>query len=224
MRKKLGIIFIIFIISFLNGCVKNENGQDVFSGKELVLEDIQDKIIRFHVLANSDTEEDQALKLKVRDRVIDAMSSKFSECNDVDDARDVMLNSIDEVSAIAKEVIGENGYNYTVTCEISRENFPDKMYGDVLFPQGEYEAFRILIGEAKGQNWWCVMFPPLCFVDESRQAVNTKETKENLDNGIEKNNEDTRIKKESRKKVERNSTEEEKIEFKLKIFEIFKEK
>ncbi|MEG2247264.1 MAG: stage II sporulation protein R, partial [Peptostreptococcaceae bacterium] len=100
----------------------------------------------------------------------------------------------------------------------------DKMYGDVLFPQGEYEAFRILIGEAKGQNWWCVMFPPLCFVDESRQAVNTKETKENLDNGIEKNNEDTRIKKESRKKVERNSTEEEKIEFKLKIFEIFKEK
>ena len=153
----------------------------------MVLEDIQNEIIRFHVLANSDTEEDQNLKLKVRDKVIENMSSKFIGCSNIDDARKIMLDSMDEVNSIAKEVIEENGYSYRVKSELSRENFPDKMYGDTLFPQGNYEAFRILIGEANGQNWWCVMFPPLCFVDESKQVVNSDETKESLEKVIDKN-------------------------------------
>lgn len=200
MRKRLRImILIIVMINLLNGCSNSKGGQDILSGKELVLEDIQDEIIRFHVLANSDTEEDQALKLKVRDRVIKEMSSKFNSSNNIDDARVIMLDNIDEVNAIAKEVIEENGYNYDVRSELSRENFPDKMYGDTLYPQGEYEAFRILIGEANGQNWWCVMFPPLCFVDETKNIVDSNEIKEDIENGIEK--------------------DEKKIRFKFKLFE-----
>lgn len=231
MGKKLSIIILtIATISLLNGCVSTESGQDILSGKELVLEDIEDKIIRFHVLANSDTEEDQALKLKVRDRVIEVMSSKLIDCTDVDKAREIMLDSMDEVNAIATQVIKENGYSYTVRCEISRENFPDKMYGDMLFPQGEYEAFRILIGEANGQNWWCVMFPPLCFVDETKQAVNSGETKESLDSVIAEDNKDDKIENSDEKRQDekdnknKDTEKKEKVEFKFKLFEIFKGK
>lgn len=228
MGKKLSIIILtIATISLLNGCVSTESGQDILSVKELSLEDIQDKIIRFHVLANSDTDEDQALKFKVRDRVIEVMSSKLIDCIDAEEAREIMLDSMDEVNAIATKVIEENGYSYTVRCEISRENFPDKMYGDMLFPQGEYEAFRILIGEANGQNWWCVMFPPLCFVDETKQAVNSEETKESLDNVIAEDDkiENSGEKRQGEKGNKNKDTEKkEKVEFKFKLFEIFKGK
>lgn len=224
MRRNLGIIILIIIMgSLLIGCDKNESGQDILSGKELVLEEIQNEIIRFHVLANSDTEEDQALKLKVRDRVIEEMSSKFDNSSNIDDARKIMLDSIDEVNAIAKEVIEENGYGYSVRSELSRENFPDKMYGDTLYPQGNYEAFRILIGDANGQNWWCVMFPPLCFVDESKQAINSNETKENLEKVIENSKEENKAKEsEENYNKDSKSKTKEKVKFKSKLLEIFK--
>lgn len=213
MKKILSLVIIITsIIGLLNGCVTNESGQDIFNNEELILEDIQNEIIRFHVLANSDTEEDQALKLKVRDKVVEEMYGKLSGCKNIDEARIVMLDNMDEVNSIAEKVIKENGYNYTVTSELSRENFPDKMYGDTLFPQGNYEAFRILIGEAKGQNWWCVMFPPLCFVDESKQAINTSKTKENLEGKTEIKKENNEVKT------------KEKIKFKSKLFEMIKGK
>lgn len=211
MVKRINIVLVIIAMVFLfNGCTKSKSGQDVGDGKELVLEAIQNEIIRFHVLANSDTKEDQDLKLKVRDKVIEVMSSKFSGCNNIDEARKVIVNNIDEVNNIAKKVIEENGYNYSVRSELSRENFPDKMYGDTLFPQGNYEAFRILIGEANGQNWWCVMFPPLCFVDESKQTVNEEETRVAIEKAGVKNN------------SENNKTKpKEKVEFKFKIWELF---
>lgn len=211
MVKRINIVLVIIAMVFLfNGCTKIKSGQDVGDGKELVLEAIQNEIIRFHVLANSDTKEDQDLKLKVRDKVIEVMSSKFSGCNNIDEARKVIVNNIDEVNNIAKKVIEENGYNYSVRSELSRENFPDKMYGDTLFPQGNYEAFRILIGEANGQNWWCVMFPPLCFVDESKQTVNEEETRVAIEKAGVKNN------------SENNKTKpKEKVEFKFKIWELF---
>ena len=224
MRKRLRIVILIMvIINLLNGCSYSKDGQDILSGKELVLEEIQDEIIRFHVLANSDTEEDQALKLKVRDRVIKEMSSKFNSSNNIDDAREIMLDSIDEVNAIAKEVIEENGYNYDVRSELSRENFPDKMYGDTLYPQGEYEAFRILIGEANGQNWWCVMFPPLCFVDETKQAVNSDKTKETLEEtlNLNKDNKKENNNKNNEEKDDSKSKTREDIKFKFKLLEIF---
>ena len=227
MRRRLSIIILVIIgtIGLLNGCVSSKSGQGSLNGKQLVLEDIQNEIIRFHVLANSDTEEDQKLKLKVRDKVIENMASKFIGISNIDDARKIMLDSMDEVNSIAKEVIEENGYSYGVKSELSRENFPDKMYGDTLFPQGNYEAFRILIGEANGQNWWCVMFPPLCFVDESKQAVNSDETKESLEKVIDKDKDSDKgniIDKSKDSDQEDNVDNKQKIKFKSKLLEMLK--
>lgn len=236
MKRKIGIILSIIIVSSFNGCVKSEDGQDISSkkglflednlsenkkdiemelnSKELELEEIQNEIIRFHVLANSDTEEDQKLKIKVRDKVIEKMSSKLSNTKNINEAREILIDSIDEVDRIAKDVIEENGYNYNVRSELKRENFPDKIYGDTLYPQGEYEAFRILIGEAEGQNWWCVMFPPLCFVDESKQTINSDKSEENFEE----------IRNESKDTENNKSKNKEKIKFKSKLFELFKKK
>ncbi len=227
MRRRLSIIILVIIgtIGLLNGCVSSKSGQGSLNGKQLVLEDIQNEIIRFHVLANSDTEEDQKLKLKVRDKVIENMASKFIGISNIDDARKIMLDSMDEVNSIAKEVIEENGYSYGVKSELSRENFPDKMYGDTLFPQGNYEAFRILIGEANGQNWWCVMFPPLCFVDESKQVVNSDETKESLEKVIDKDKDSDKgniLDKSKDSDEEDNVDNKQKIKFKSKLLEMLK--
>ena len=140
------------------------------------------------------------MKLKVRDRVIEFVSNNLKDCKSLNDAREFIINNKSEIESIAQFVVDENGYSYNVTSSLSKENFPDKVYGDVVFPQGEYEAYRILIGEAKGENWWCVMFPPLCFVDETKEAVNSKE----VISSLETNN----VKQ-----------KEEKIKFKFKLFE-----
>ena len=113
--------------------------------------DIEDSVLRLHIVANSDSDEDQALKLKVRDEVVDRCGFLFENC-------------------VAEQVITENGYNYDADCQVTQCSFPTKQYerpGDsvVSLPRGEYNALNIKIGAAKGKNWWCVMYPPLCFVD-----------------------------------------------------------
>ena len=149
MRKYISILLVVFFISgILNGCeLKSYNIEDgSLELEELDYDEIKDKLIRFHVIANSDTEEDQALKLKVRDRVIDELSYKLNEAESVEEAKEILETNIDFVNEIAKEVISENNYNYEVNTMLSYENFPDKVYGDYIFPQGTYEAFRIIIG------------------------------------------------------------------------------
>ena len=94
--------------------------------------------------------------------------------------RKILNSSIEEVNNIAKDVIIEEDFNYDVYTMLSNENFPDKIYGDYIFPQGNYEAYRVIIGSGEGQNWWCVMFPPLCFIDESKNIVDTKKLDENI--------------------------------------------
>ena len=209
MKKKVFFILINIILIF-NLVGSTDYGQVIKSNEELKYEDIVDKIIRFHVLANSDTEEDQKLKLKVRDEVINYISPKLKDSKSLDESRRIIKRNKEKIEQISKKVIKDNGYDYEVTSMISRENFPDKIYGDLIFPQGEYEAYRILIGKAKGQNWWCVMFPPLCFVDETKNIVDSSEIKESIENEV---NED---KKEINK---------DKIKFKFRLFEIlFKNK
>ena len=199
-------IIILFVINLFGGCaiLDNEKSLDL---KELSYEEIADKLIRFHVIANSDSEEDQALKLKVRDRIIDKMSIKLEKAESLDQARDILNSSIEEVNIIAREVIIEEGFNYDVNTMLSNENFPDKIYGDYIFPQGTYEAYRVIIGSGEGQNWWCVMFPPLCFVDESKNIVDTKKLDENI------------AKLEG--KTEANKKDDDKVIFKFKVVEIF---
>lgn len=205
MKNKICIVLLIFITLSLCSCTSIKNGQDSNSINELAYEDIVNEIIRFHVIANSNSQEDQSLKLKVRDKVIDYVSNKLSNSKSLDEARDIIINNKSDMEAIAQSVVNENGYSYNVTSALSRENFPDKVYGDVVFPQGEYEAYRILIGEAKGENWWCVMFPPLCFVDGTKEAVDSKEVINSLENNKEE-------------------VKDNKIKFKFKLFEILSKK
>ena len=148
-----------------------------------VSEDISNSVFRLHVIANSDTAEDQELKYKVRDKVLEYMNKISKDCSSKEEIIALAYEYQDEFSKIAEEVIKANGFNYDVNVEIGNFEFPTKNYGDISLPAGEYDALRIEIGEAKGQNWWCVMFPPLCFVDVTSGVVpdESKEViKENL--------------------------------------------
>ncbi|OGO83849.1 MAG: stage II sporulation protein R [Clostridiales bacterium GWD2_32_59] len=141
-------------------------------------EGIASKIIRFHCIANSDSKEDQELKLKVRDEILNKMKSKMSEAKDVNATRKIMLENIDNIQQIAESVIASEGKDYKVEVKLEENvSFPVKEYGDIVMPAGKYEALRVIIGEGAGKNWWCVMFPPLCFVDESYAIVDAKSNK-----------------------------------------------
>lgn len=185
---------------------------------EVSAADINDKLIRFHVLANSDGEKDQKLKLKVRDEVLKYIAPKLKDSKSIEESRKILLNNNDKIKQIAEKVIRDNGYNYKVVTMLSKENFPVKSYGNITLPQGNYEAYRILIGEAKGQNWWCVMFPPLCFVDVTKGQIAYKETetemKKVLSNG--------QVKELTEPKTSNNKEDhtKNKIVFKFKIKEL----
>ena len=207
MKNKIFIVLLLIWVLNLNSCTSGKLLEDSIQTKELIYEDIANEIIRFHVIANSNTDEDQALKLKVRDEVIEFVSNSLKGSKNLDESRQFIIDNKSNIEDIAKSVIIENGYSYNVTSTLSRENFPDKIYGDVVFPQGEYEAYRILIGEAKGENWWCVMFPPLCFVDGTKEAIDSTEVVEKLEGNNKK------------EKVKNN-----KVKFKFKLFQMLFEK
>lgn len=132
---------------------------------------ISDSVFRLHVIANSDSDEDQALKLKVRDSLLEYMNSLCSSTSSKEEAMRIANEHIDDFTKIAQDVIAQNGYNYSVDVSVGSCDFPTKEYGDVALPAGTYDALRVKIGSASGHNWWCVMFPPLCFVDVSSGIV-----------------------------------------------------
>lgn len=142
---------------------------------------IADEVIRLHVLANSDNRQDQELKIKVKNGIIKMLENELHNSISKDETRIILLKNLDEIEERAEKIIKENGYDYTAKASISFDHFPTKEYADVVLPAGEYEALKIEIGEAKGKNWWCVMFPPLCFVDASVNEV-PKKDKDTLKN------------------------------------------
>lgn len=146
---------------------------------EQIQEGIAAQVIRLHIVANSDSDEDQALKLRVRDAVIQGLQSSLSSVDSVKDAKSVILAQIPTVEKIASETMKREGYDYSVKVTLGTKYFPVKVYGDLSFPAGNYEALCLQIGAAKGHNWWCVLFPSLCFVDET-YAVVPEESKEKL--------------------------------------------
>lgn len=146
--------------------------------------DLSDAVFRLHVIANSNTDEDQALKLKVRDSLLEYMNEICSNCSTKDEAIFIATQHKDEFQKIAEQTITDNGYNYSVKINIDNFYFPTKNYGDISLPAGIYDALRVEIGESIGQNWWCVMFPSLCFVDISSGVVDD-EAKENLEQNLE---------------------------------------
>lgn len=140
--------------------------------------DISNSVFRLHVIANSDSCEDQNLKYLVRDNILSYMNEICKDATSKEEAIKIANDNLDIFKEIAKQTVIDNGYNYDVNVEIGNFSFPTKTYGDISLPSGFYDALRIKIGEANGQNWWCVMFPPLCFVDVSSGIVpeDSKET------------------------------------------------
>lgn len=140
---------------------------------------IADSIIRLHVIANSDSEDDQSLKLKVRDEILQQMQNALSHASTVSQARELLMGEKEMIREIAGTVITAQGYDYPVSVSLEKRYFPAKTYGDLTFPPGYYNALCVEIGKADGRNWWCVLFPSLCFVDET-QAVVPDESKRRL--------------------------------------------
>lgn len=132
-------------------------------GNSLLQPSIASKILRFHVLANSDSVEDQAVKEQVRDAVGTYLKPFLQEANSLEETKDIIHAHLEEVVAVSEQTLQEQGYSYAVQAAIKEITFPKKTYGAYTFPQGEYEALQIVIGEGKGQNWWCVLYPNMCF-------------------------------------------------------------
>ena len=138
-----------------------------------------EEVFRFHVLANSDSDKDQAIKMEVKENVIAYMKEQLPESKSVEMTKKWAISHLKEIEALAEETLQKKGCAYPVHAEVTNCYFPDKTYGDITFPSGNYDALRIEIGEAKGQNWWCVLYPNLCFID-AVHAVVPDEGKEEL--------------------------------------------
>ena len=198
-RKQLRILLFILICMLLYSAWTIASSQDQLSNEDF---------IRFHVIANSDTTEDQQLKLAVRDGVLakisselvrEAMSQELADFQtsgaaaisrsegtagetrvtlDLDQSRKYIQDNLTEIEAAAERIVRENGYGYPVKAEFGVRWIPKKTYGNITFPAGNYEALNITIGEGKGHNWWCVLFPPLCLIgaepdDDGESAADT---------------------------------------------------
>lgn len=160
--KNLFIIICLFIVFFI---------LTAHSYATQVSNDLSENIFRLHILANSDSEEDQSLKLKVRDAIIEYMNTLTKDMTDKQAVIDLSQIHLEDFQKIAENTIQENGYDYPVTIEIGNFYFPTKYYGNISLPAGNYDALRIKIGKAEGQNWWCSLFPPLCFVSISSGVI-----------------------------------------------------
>lgn len=144
---------------------------------------ISDKVVRFHVLANSDELEDQTLKLLVRDKILSVYGNILSVCEDKADTLKKLEQEQNNIRLLAQETVWEQGYTYAVSVSVIQEHFPFKQYEDVVFPAGIYDGLRIEIGEAVGENWWCVLYPQMCYVDATL-GYSTSESYELLENTL----------------------------------------
>ena len=209
MKKILSVLILGVMCLFIVGSSLNTR-QALGVTEENVVEDISEKLIRFHVLANSDSDIDQDLKLRVKDEVLKYISPILNESQSLEESRQILKREDKNIIKIAEDYIKSQGFDYTVETTLTRENFPVKEYGNIVLPQGEYEAYRILIGEGKGQNWWCVMFPPLCFIDVTKGQVAYDETEEKMKDVL------------SEEEFKSVNKKENNVKFELKVIDLFK--
>lgn len=202
-NPKVKMVFILSILLFIYITIC------AISYAKCVSNDIANSVFRLHVIANSDAKEDQDLKYIVRDNLLAYMNSICTDCTSKDEAIQLVRENQENFQEIAKQTIQGQGYTYDVKINIGNFEFPTKTYGDIALPAGYYDALRVEIGEAKGQNWWCVMFPPLCFVDITSGIV-PDESKEELKNSMSE---------EEFALVSDNSDSQ--IQFKFKLLEFF---
>ena len=169
--------FIIFILLFLYVMLYS------FSYANNVVSDLSNSLFRLHVIANSNCKEDQNLKYLVRDELISYMNTLCSNVSSKEQAIAIANEHLDDFQKIANEVISKNGFNYSAKVQIGNFAFPTKTYGDISLPAGYYDALKVELGKAEGKNWWCVMFPSLCFVDINNGIV-PEESKEELQSSL----------------------------------------
>lgn len=141
------------------------------SALNIECEEIRGSVLRLHVLANSDSEDDQNLKLKVRDRLLEVSTDIYSCAQSKDEAVQSTRENLSMLQTEAERVIKDNGYDYPVSVELEETYFNTRSYGDITLPAGNYQALRVIIGEGDGHNWWCVMFPPLCISAVSEEEA-----------------------------------------------------
>ena len=200
-KVKMVIILSFLIFIYTSICA--------FSYAKTISKELSDSVFRLHVIANSDSTEDQNLKYTVRDNLISHMNTLCKNCSSKEEAIKLVTENKSNFQKIAENIIRENGFNYSVNIEIGNFEFPTKTYGDISFPAGYYDALKVQIGEANGQNWWCVMFPPLCFIDVTSGVV-PDESKEDLQENM--SDEDYAL-------ISDSDTPE--IKFKFKLLEFF---
>lgn len=169
--RKKGLILLLLLLALVPMRVYYENRK--------MQEEIAEKILRFHVIANSDSQEDQELKLKVRDAVGLYMKDEMKYVNSREEAEQTANANLENIEKIAKEVIEKEGKSYTVNASVGQVDFPVKTYGNYSFPAGTYEALEVVIGEGGGRNWWCVMYPNMCFQGSMYEVID-KEAKTSL--------------------------------------------
>lgn len=174
-KVKSGIILILLLVLYTFICA--------FDYVQAVSTDISNSVFRLHVLANSDSPKDQALKYKVRDALLDYMDTLCQNIISKEAALSIVEEHKQEFEKIALNVIHQEGFDYCVNINIGNFGFPTKTYGDISLPAGMYDALRVEIGTACGQNWWCVMFPSLCFIDISSGEME-KDSKDLLKNNL----------------------------------------
>ena len=168
--------------------------------------DVKNSVLRLHIIANSDSNVDQSLKLKVRNKILEEM--KKNNFSSKEDAVKYCSENLDKFKKIAENVVLENGFSYPISVELGSFYFPTKNYSNVSLPAGDYDALRIIIGNGSGHNWWCVMFPPLCFEGDSSGII-SDESKNILENEL------------SEEELSLITSEEPEYKVKFKIIEIF---
>ncbi|MBR3593962.1 MAG: stage II sporulation protein R [Clostridia bacterium] len=138
-------------------------------------EDLRENVFRLHIIANSDSDEDQALKIAVRDAILAESDNLFGECKSLSEAKIKARESLAQIGEIAERVIAENGYSYMVSVSVEEAFFDTRVYDDFTLPAGNYEALRVEIGKAEGKNWWCVLFPSICVGAAGKLTDTTRE-------------------------------------------------
>lgn len=177
-KRDLFLCITCILLALLFSMSEERNAEEAMAAR------IAPEILRFHVLANSDSTEDQNLKLKVRTMLLNTIYEEMGEKASLEETKKYVRSHKNRLEKKAETYMKTLGYDYPAHMELTKTYFPTKTYGDMVFPCGNYEAVRVKIGEGKGRNWWCVLYPPLCFVDSSYAVVpdTSKEIlKESLD-------------------------------------------
>ena len=164
---KKGIVYLLMVTLLAAGMVHiSANWENKRYQKE-----IAQKVLRFHILAKSDEEQGENLKLEVRDEIGSYLREKLKEADDLEESKQIVEDNLDRIETIAYNTMKKSGYDYGVDAYLAKVEFPDKTYGEYTFPAGRYDALEVVLGKGEGHNWWCVMYPNMCFSGKGYDIV-----------------------------------------------------